>query len=531
MLRTFEAEQLVNQFDRDRKIVEEFLVKCPDYSKRLIAGENADELAGEVSEGISEVKKIVEYWHTMRGSDATMVRAEMTAQDLENLIGQLKERGIITKSQINVEYVEAKVNDAIERNDDDRLRKAREILSEVEEPDDRTYGIMRHIDAYFRVKEGNTTANPAKRRKRRADAPATEVRGEKAEPAEPAEIAVEPEEDTDDCDLEERLKKVKPASDIGTAGPDSAEASNGKGIAPPLRSQGFDPRKSKFQPEERPDYSFDDVVGLEDVKEQVKVKMVYPYTMPERAKELGLKGGGGILLYGPPGTGKTSMARAVAGEIGIPFFNINPDEIDGRTAEKTVANIRELFRVIRSYEKSVVFFDEVNVFFPTNPSTKSAIITNREFQTQLSGYDSLANSDNSRILLIGATNKPWALNRSMLRFERFGEKIYVGFPDAEAREGIFKMKLAGRDLAEDIDYKTLAEWTVDATSGDVYSGADIAQVCQRAAEFSLGHTAKTGEAIKIDMVILRNIIDQITPTGLTPNAYDSREMEKFRQEI
>src|SRR5213078_1191438 len=115
---------------------------------------------------------------------------------------------------------------------------------------------------------------------------------------------------------------------------------------------------------EKPKIRFDDIAGLDDVKEQIRIKMIFPFTFPEKAKKYKVKTGGGILLYGPPGTGKTMIAKAVAGELDATFFAIAPAEILNKWVGESEKNIRKLFESARNCPKAVIFIDEVESLIP-----------------------------------------------------------------------------------------------------------------------------------------------------------------------
>src|ERR1700722_16119009 len=121
---------------------------------------------------------------------------------------------------------------------------------------------------------------------------------------------------------------------------------------------------SKFVAVEKPTTRFDDIAGLEDVKEEIRLKMIYPFKHPEAASRYRIKKGGGILLWGPPGTGKTMMARAVAGEIDAAFFTVKPSEIMSKWVGDSEGNVQRLFQAARQNERSIIFIDEIEALVP-----------------------------------------------------------------------------------------------------------------------------------------------------------------------
>ncbi|MCX7671802.1 MAG: AAA family ATPase, partial [Anaerolineae bacterium] len=163
---------------------------------------------------------------------------------------------------------------------------------------------------------------------------------------------------------------------------------------------------------ERPDVRFDDVAGLEDVKQQIRLKLIYPFTHPEEAKRFGVRSGGGILLYGPPGTGKTLIAKAVAGELDAAFFTVKPSEIMSKWVGEAEQNVAALFNAARGYERAIIFIDEVEALLPRR-NTDSTVMR-RVVPQFLAELDGMAGR-HPGLLLIGATNVPWMLDDAALR--------------------------------------------------------------------------------------------------------------------
>jgi transitional endoplasmic reticulum ATPase len=227
---------------------------------------------------------------------------------------------------------------------------------------------------------------------------------------------------------------------------------------------------------EKPDIRFDDIAGLEDVKEQIRVKMIYPFTHPEQAKKYRIRTGGGILLYGPPGTGKTMIAKAVAGELEATFFAIAPSEILNKWVGESEKNIRKLFDAARACERAVIFIDEVEALTPPRRDGESGGVMQRVVPQILNELDGFDRKEGHHLLFMGATNEPWNIDTAMLRPGRLDEKIYVGLPDAAARRRILDMNLKEVPLDEDVALAALTERL------DGYSGADIAYLCRKVAE-------------------------------------------------
>jgi transitional endoplasmic reticulum ATPase len=227
---------------------------------------------------------------------------------------------------------------------------------------------------------------------------------------------------------------------------------------------------------EKPSLRFPDIAGLEDVKEQIRVKMIYPFTHAEQAKKYRIRTGGGILLYGPPGTGKTMIAKAVAGELDATFFAIAPSEILNKWVGESEKNIRKLFDAARRVARAVIFIDEVEALTPPRRDGESGGVMQRVVPQILNELDGFDRKADQHLLFMGATNEPWNIDTAMLRPGRLDEKIYVGLPDAPARRKILDMNLGDAPLEKDVDLDKLTARL------EGYSGADIAYACRKVAE-------------------------------------------------
>jgi len=228
--------------------------------------------------------------------------------------------------------------------------------------------------------------------------------------------------------------------------------------------------------QEKPDIRFEQIAGLESVKEQIRLKLLYPFQHPELAAEYGITTGGGILLYGPPGTGKTMIARAVAGEIDAAFFAIKPSEIMSQWVGVAEQNLQKLFVAAEEYPVSVIFIDEIESLAPKRRSSHSTVMQ-RVVPQLLAEMDGFSKRKNT-LLLIGATNEPWAIDSAILRPGRLDRLIYVSPPDLAARKRILELNLDKKPLAAEVQLDLLAQQTQG------FSGADMAgfarRVCERA---------------------------------------------------
>ena len=268
---------------------------------------------------------------------------------------------------------------------------------------------------------------------------------------------------------------------------------------------------------DKPDIGFDDIAGLDDVKEDIRLRMIYPFRHPELAKRYGVTVGGGVLLYGPPGTGKTMMAKAIAHELGATFFVISPAQILSKWVGEAEQNVRKLFEAAKAEETSVIFIDEVEALIPRRKSDSSSVMQRvvPQILQELEGFDRRAER---ALLFVGATNKPWLLDEAMLRPGRLDTRVYVGLPDAPARYKLLEIHLGDRPLADDVDVGRLC----DMLEG--YSGADIRNVAQRAATIPFMESIGGKEARPISM---KDLVSVIEATTRSVNEVDLARYEKF----
>ncbi|MEE9294657.1 MAG: ATP-binding protein, partial [Phycisphaerae bacterium] len=175
---------------------------------------------------------------------------------------------------------------------------------------------------------------------------------------------------------------------------------------------GVDSGPSDWIVTERPDVGFDDIAGLEGVKEDIRLKMIYPAAHPELAEKYGIVTGGGVLLWGPPGTGKTMMAKAIAHELDSTFFVISPAQILSKWVGEAEQNIRKLFDAARSEESAVIFIDEVEALVPKRQGDTSTVMR-RVVPQILQELEGSERKPGRARLFVGATNKPWTLDEAM----------------------------------------------------------------------------------------------------------------------
>jgi transitional endoplasmic reticulum ATPase len=261
----------------------------------------------------------------------------------------------------------------------------------------------------------------------------------------------------------------------------------------------------KWIVKEKPKLRFDDVAGLDDVKEDIRLKMIYPFEHPELAQKFGIRPGGGVLLYGPPGTGKTMLAKATAGEIDATFFRISPADVLSKWVGEAEQNLKKLFDAAAAEPRSIIFIDEIESLIPARRDEGSSVMQ-RVVPQILQGMEGFDERDVSPILFMGATNVPWQLDPAVLRPGRFDEKVYIPLPDLAARRKMVEMYLSKRPLAGDIDIPALAARL------EGYSGADIKYLCDRAAVIPFLRSVASGQEGEITADILSDAMADTRPS-------------------
>ncbi|MBD3186658.1 AAA family ATPase [Candidatus Bathyarchaeota archaeon] len=223
---------------------------------------------------------------------------------------------------------------------------------------------------------------------------------------------------------------------------------------------------------EKPNVSWDDVAGLSRVKQALREAIVLPIIQPKIFRGA-RKPWTGILLFGPPGCGKTLMAKAAANECTATFYSADSASLVSKWLGESEKLIKTLFELARKTSPSLIFIDEVDSLTTTRGGSGSEGGGERRLKTQLmQEMQGMKSSNKKRILVLGATNRPWDLDPAFLR--RFEKKIYIPLPDIKSREAILKIHTKGIEIDEDVDFKELARLTIG------YSGSDLSLVCREA---------------------------------------------------
>ncbi|KZX11282.1 ATP-dependent zinc metalloprotease FtsH [Methanobrevibacter oralis] len=250
-----------------------------------------------------------------------------------------------------------------------------------------------------------------------------------------------------------------------------------------------------------PNIKWDDVGGLNEVKQGLKEAVEWPLKHPETFKRLGVRPPKGTLLYGIPGTGKTLLAKAVASESEANFISVKGPELLSKWVGESEKGVREIFRKAKQASPTVIFFDEIDAIAGARSGNDTdSGVTKRVVNQLLTEMDGLEELQD--VSIIAATNRPDMLDAGLMRPGRFDRHIKVDVPDEEARIAIFEVHTKGMPLAEDVNLKKLAKNT------EGYVGADIEAVCREAAMFTLRDDI---EANEIPNKYFKEAIEKVKP--------------------
>jgi transitional endoplasmic reticulum ATPase len=244
-------------------------------------------------------------------------------------------------------------------------------------------------------------------------------------------------------------------------------------------------------------HGFSSISGMNELKATIQLDIIDALTDKERYEEYGLTIPNGMLLYGPPGCGKTFFAIKMAEEIGFNFYEIKPSDIQSKWVNASQENIKVLFDDARKNAPSIIFIDELDALVPSrdndgvNHMNTSAV---NEFLVQMN------NCGNDGVFVIGATNRPHAIDSAILRAGRLDKSVYLPPPDKEARELMFKLYLEKRPCELGIDYQRISLATNN------YVSSDIKFLCDEASRNALKNNAR------ITNEILLNVISQNKPS-------------------
>ncbi len=269
---------------------------------------------------------------------------------------------------------------------------------------------------------------------------------------------------------------------------------------------------------EVPTVHWDDIGGLDEVKQELKEAVEWPLKTPEIFARMGIKPPKGILIFGPPGCGKTLLARGVATESEANFITIKGPEVFSKWVGESEKAIREVFRKARMAAPAVIFFDEVDSLSPRRGlGFADSGVTERVISQLLTEMDGLITLED--IVVIAATNRPDIVDPAVLRPGRFDRLIYVPEPDEKGRLQIFKIYTKGMPLAKDVNITQLA------TSTRNYSGADIEALCRETAMYALRKDINAKE------VTMKDFEEALKKAGPSVSADMEKWYKGFMQQV
>ncbi|MFC3504992.1 ATP-binding protein [Micromonospora krabiensis] len=246
-----------------------------------------------------------------------------------------------------------------------------------------------------------------------------------------------------------------------------------------------------------------DVGGMSAVKERLELAFLGPLRNPELRRMYGKSLRGGLMLYGPPGCGKTFLARAVAGEMGAKFVSLSIVDVLDMWMGNSERNLHELFEAARRNAPCVLFLDEVDALGHkrSQVSSSSMRTLGNQLLAELDGME----GSNEGVFVLAATNTPWDVDPALRRPGRLDRVVLVLPPDAEARAAILEYHLRERPIAG-IDLRKVVAATED------FSGADLAHLCETAAEYAMADSVRSGEVRMIEQRDVERALKEVRPS-------------------
>jgi AAA+ superfamily predicted ATPase len=281
----------------------------------------------------------------------------------------------------------------------------------------------------------------------------------------------------------------------GPDGPDAAPAGDGPEPVRGDADRAFDIEVSTVR--------LADVGGMKSVKQRLELAFLGPLRNPELRKLYGKSLRGGLMLYGPPGCGKTFLARAIAGEMGAKFASLSIVDVLDMWIGNSERNLHELFQAARRNAPCVLFIDEIDALGQKRSKMNSASMRTvaNQLLAELDGVD----ARNDGLFVLAATNTPWDVDPALRRPGRLDRMVLVLPPDADARSAILELNLRDRPIAG-IDLRAVVAATED------FSGADLAHLCETAAEYAIADSMRTGEIRMIEQRDFDRALAEVRPS-------------------
>ncbi len=263
------------------------------------------------------------------------------------------------------------------------------------------------------------------------------------------------------------------------------------------QAMSFGRSRARLFPGDKPKVTFNDVAGVDEAKQELH-EVVDFLKSREKFTSLGARIPRGVLLVGPPGTGKTLLAKAIAGEAGVPFFSISGSEFVEMFVGVGASRVRDLFDTAKRHAPCIIFIDEIDAVGRQRGAGLGGSHDEREqtlnqILTEMDGFDT-----NVNIIILAATNRPDILDPALLRPGRFDRRVVLDLPDVTGRVGILKVHVKNKPIDANVSLETLARQTVG------FSGADLANLVNEAAILAARRAKKT-----IEMVDLEESIDKV----------------------
>ncbi len=272
---------------------------------------------------------------------------------------------------------------------------------------------------------------------------------------------------------------------------------------------------------DRAETSFENIGGLEDVKEDVKESIFLPLLRPDISEKFGVETSKGVLLYGAPGCGKTLMMKALATELDVEMINVKCGDVMSRWYGESEDSMMKLFRAARERKPCIIFFDEVDAIAKKRDMYSADDVPPRLLSLLLSELDGMDRAEG--IIMVGSTNKPEMVDPALLRPGRFDKIIYVPPPDKEERKEMLNIHFKNKPLSENVDMNKIARKT------EGFSGADLANLAKEAATLTMKRSLASGGVEKITQKEIDRVLQKISPS-ITPSMREEYERVRSKYE-